>query len=174
MFHQYADVPAGMGFRLFRSVIAEESISLARSFWTDGPPGVNHAFLASPARGLTDISVWCLVLLGRLDGAVAPDILDPPPDKANALALLCEAVQNPCRRGFHDRILALFAVFQNVHASGASRHNFWIYYCATILCKTLAAAVQHRDEELIRVLLTCLSYDHVVKWNDNDKLLYGG
>jgi hypothetical protein len=72
MFHQYADIPAGMDVRLIRSVIAEENISLATSFWTDDPQGVNQgvnaALLASPARTLPDVSVWCMVLLGRLDG----------------------------------------------------------------------------------------------------------
>jgi hypothetical protein len=170
LFRQQADVPEEAEFRLFRSQARDDNITLAESFLPDFPNGVGEEYLASPARNLLDVSVWCLVLFGPIDDVIRQQLQDPPLDKANALAILCEELLNPHRRGFHDLIQRCFITFQNVQDIGAAEHNHWIW-CAMVLCDMLPLAVQHRDDELVQIILACLGHDHVAKWISNSNLV---
>jgi hypothetical protein len=156
VFRTFVGVPDGMIFTLHRSDMTNKTLEL--SF---------HPFNSdSSAIGLSELSVWCLSIFGDHKGKF--DLFDDdfPEDKSGALLRLCRALQEN-RNGLWDNMLGNF----QLAAPSPHAHRNW-RACVKFLIRELGEAVESKVQQKVQVCLICMLDPDVLKWIDNDCLLY--
>lgn len=162
VFRAFFGIPDGMIFTLHRSDLVANTLEL--SF---------HPFNSdSSVTGLSDLSVWCLSIFGDHKGKF--DLFDDdfPEDKSGALLALCRELQESREaQEIHNDLLDNMVGNFPLAPPSPLAHRNW-RACVKFLIRELGEAVNSKVQQKVQVCLICLLDPDVLKWIDNDCLLF--